>query len=668
MCAKATAPYCSGRISAKVIRRSVREPIDIYVGAVTVAGAIVIGSSAFALPTTPFPREWAILGVLALIASRFPLRVPGQNAWFSISDTFYITSALLFGPAPATVTIAVDSMLMSHSFKTFSLRRFLFNSGAPAVAFWAGAEVYYELSGAQPLFGVSGPFDGLVFPVGCFALIYFVLNSWLTAIAISLEKRTSTVSVWRSRFAVLAFSYFASGSAAYLLILLGEYLSVVALIAVVPLIAVINLALRSWTGRIEDAEQHLAALDKLYLSTIGALSTAIEAKDGVTSGHIHRVQHYAMGLARAVGDLDEQTLKAIEAAALLHDTGKLAVPERILNKPGKLTPAEFETMKLHVDAGADILSSIDFPYPVVPIVRAHHENWDGTGYPNGLKGVEIPIGARILSVVDCYDALTSDRPYRPAMTDDQALAIIRARRGTMYYPVVVDTFERVCRDIDPFAVKPQMQKAIKQINLAAAATQQLEVSPTTPTQLAANNVSEGPEALRGLFNLARILSGRPSATDVASMIWAHVRHIVPQASCAFFFHDPARDVLSVRFAAGEASDALQGLEIKLGERLTGWVGENQQHIINSDAHLDLGPEAAFAGLRFCMSLPLTKDGQLAAVFSLYSKDAFTTEQSQILQNVLTHLATMFLSLERRPDSGTGIATARQTLRVVVNRS
>ena len=111
----------------------------------------------------------------------------------------------------------------------------------------------------------------------------------------------------------------------------------------------------------------------------------------------------------------------MQAAALLHDTGKLAVPERILNKPGKLTPAEFETMKLHVEVGADILSSIDFPYPVVPIVRAHHENWDGSGYPNGLKGIEIPIGARILSVVDCYDALTSDRPYRAAMSDDDAL-------------------------------------------------------------------------------------------------------------------------------------------------------------------------------------------------------------------------------------------------------
>src|SRR5262249_5255359 len=137
-----------------------------------------------------------------------------------------------------------------------------------------------------------------------------------------------------------------------------------------------------------------------------------------------------------------------EAAALLHDTGKLAVPEHILNKPGKLTEAEFERMKQHVDVGADILTLVDFPYPVVPIVRAHHESWDGTGYPRGLRADEIPIGARILSVVDCFDALTSDRPYRRRMTDAAAIDILLERRGRMYDPAVVDTFIRVYKDIN----------------------------------------------------------------------------------------------------------------------------------------------------------------------------------------------------------------------------
>jgi putative nucleotidyltransferase with HDIG domain len=636
--------------------------IDTFVAAIVIAGAAVLGLAAWALPSTPNVRDWGVLAAVALIASRFPLRVPGRNAWFSISDTFFMTSALLFGPAPATITIAIDSLLMSHAFKTFSLRRFLFNSSAPAIAFWAGAQVFFGLSGFAPLSGADLAADTLVLPLACFAVVYFGLNSGLTAIAIGLEKRQSPIAVWRSHFAVVSLNYFASGSIAFLLILLTQYLSVVALLTTLPLIAVTHLAMKSWAGRLEDAEHHIATVDKLYLSTIGALSTAIEAKDGVTSSHIHRVQHYAMALAKAMGNLDAQMLKALEAAALLHDTGKLAVPERILNKPGKLTPAEFETMKLHVDAGADILSSIDFPYPVVPIVRAHHENWDGTGYPNGLKGAEIPIGARILSVVDCYDALTSDRPYRTAMTDNEALALIRARRGTFYDPAVVDTFERVCGSIDPFTVKPQMQKAIQQINKSAAA---IEAAPAPLAAAAAAVPAEGPDSLRALVNLARIVSGRATPTDVASMIWAHVRHIVPQASCAFFVTDPSGESLTAKFAAGDGSIALQGLEFRLGDRLTGWVAENQQPIVNSEARLDLGSEAAFVGLKYCVSLPLASDGRLAGVLSLYAADPFTPEQAQTLQSVLPHLAVMFLALQPRAEAPT--LGSRPALRVVASR-
>src|SRR5205814_5620983 len=172
-------------------------------------------------------------------------------------------------------------------------------------------------------------------------------------------------------------------------------------------------------------------------------------KDPSTHGQMRRVQSYALALAKHVGITEERLIKVIEAAALLHDMGKLAVPEYILNKPGKLTPAEFDKMKLHASVGADILSAIDFPYPVVPIVRHHHEYWDGNGYPDGLRGTDIPIGARILSVVDCFDALTSDRPYRPRLSDDEALNILLERRGSMYDPLIVDTFAKVHSAIAP---------------------------------------------------------------------------------------------------------------------------------------------------------------------------------------------------------------------------
>jgi putative nucleotidyltransferase with HDIG domain len=629
--------------------------LDLYVAAVATVGAVVVGGSAIGLPGTPHRMEWLLFGALALIAGRFNLQVPGINARFSVSDTFFITSALLFGPGPATVTIAVDSLAMSYG-RGNSLQQAVYNGSGPAIAFWAACQIFFQLAGTGPLFESAFQTDRIVLPLAALAGVYYLLNSGLTAVAVGLHKHTSPITVWRRHFAVVSLNFFGAASAAFFLVVVVEYVSLFALAAVIPLFAIFHLAMKSWTGRLEDATQHVATVDRLYLSTIGALSTAIEAKDGVTSSHIHRVQHYAMGLAGALGIQDPDTLKAIQAAALLHDTGKLAVPERILNKPGKLTEAEFETMKLHVDVGADILSSIDFPYPVVPIVRAHHENWDGSGYPNGLRGIDIPIGARILSVVDCYDALTSDRPYRAAMSDQEALGIIRTRRGTMYDPTVVDVFERVCRDIAPGTMKPQMQKALSQITKANEAARALVVE--------AAPVGESPESLLALVNLARIVSGRPTAADVASIAWSHVRHIVPSASCAFFLAEPTADAVAARFVAGDASQVLQGLQMTMGDRLTGWVAENRQPIVNSEAQLDLGPEAALARLNYCVALPMVSDGQLAGVLSIYGAEPFAEEQAQKLQMVAPHLAQMFVAIERKADQA---PAAARPLRVVSRR-
>jgi putative nucleotidyltransferase with HDIG domain len=632
-------------------------PIRLYVGVIAPIGVAVVVHSALQLTSVPHPVQWSVFAVLAVAAGRFLLKFPGIDAHLTMSDTFYMTSAALFGPAPATVAISADSLLTAWQ-RGWRPRQMLFNSASPALALWLGAVLFTRLTGAGPLYGNAVSVEAVVWALACFATVYFILNSGMTVAAMAIEKQISLISVWRRHLPVILMNFFGGASAAFCLLMVVRYLDMIALAGVMPLFGVLYLAMRSSTGRLQDAERHIATVDRLYLSTIGALSTAIEAKDGVTSSHIHRVQHYAMGLAKALGGLDDQTLKAIQAAALLHDTGKLAVPERILNKPGKLTPAEFETMKRHVDVGANILSSIDFPYPVVPIVRAHHENWDGTGYPNGLKGTDIPIGARILSVVDCYDALTSDRPYRRAMSDEDALTIIRERRGTMYEPAVVDMFERVCRDIAPFVVKPQMLDAIQQINRAAIVAPEPVPQPAAPV--------DAPGSLRALANLARIVSGRPTATDVASMIWAHVRHVVPDTSCAFFLPEPDRDAVAVRFAAGVASTALQGLEIPVGDRLTGWVAGHRQPIINSEAQLDLGGEAAFVGVRFCMALPLVHEGQVAGVLSLYGSTAFSEEQAQTLQSVLPHLAVMFLSLDRRADMPAA-TPSRSSLRVVARR-
>ena len=204
--------------------------------------------------------------------------------------------------------------------------------------------------------------------------------------------------------------------------------------SVTGLVAYVAIFLRRRMPRL--AEQ---ACTRLQRNTIEALATAINAKDHLTFDHVRRVQIYAVGLGRLVG-CSAPELEALQEGALLHDVGKIGVPDAILTKTGKLTAEEFETMKMHPVLGADILTRINFPFPLVPVVRHHHERWDGTGYPDGLKGVDIPVTARILSIVDCFDAVREDRPYRRGMTRQEAIDLVLDGSGTLYDPSLVGLF------------------------------------------------------------------------------------------------------------------------------------------------------------------------------------------------------------------------------------
>jgi putative nucleotidyltransferase with HDIG domain len=431
--------------------KSLRPTARAYIALVVVAGVAVIGHSVYQLTVDPIGNKWVFLAVLTVLSGSFNVKVPSINAYISVSEAFVFASILLFGTPAGTATVELECMVILLWMKPEgrTTHRVLFNMAAPAVAIWTAGTSFYLLSGMEPYSRVFTPLSSLFLPLVIFTALYFLLNSWLVATAVGLENQRSPFQIWSKNFAWLSVNYLSGASVAALIVTYTKEFNLSTLAVILPFLAVSYLTFRTAIGRSEDSYSHLAELNRLYLSTIETLAMAIDAKDQITHGHIRRVQAYAVGLARNIGVSDDKLLKAIEAAALLHDMGKLAVPEHILNKPGKLTPAEFEKMKLHASVGADILSAIDFPYPVVPIVRHHHENWNGTGYPDRIRGTDIPIGARILSVVDCFDALTSDRPYRPRLEDAEALAILVERRGSMYDPLVVDTFIRVHKDIAP---------------------------------------------------------------------------------------------------------------------------------------------------------------------------------------------------------------------------
>jgi HD domain/GAF domain len=312
---------------------------------------------------------------------------------------------------------------------------------------------------------------------------------------------------------------------------------------------------------------------------------------------------------------------------LLHDLGKLAVPEHILNKPGKLTPAEFDQMKLHSSIGASMLAGIEFPFPVAPIVRHHHESWDGSGYPDGLRGPAIPLGARILSVVDCYDALTSDRPYRRRLTPTESLDMIRARRGTAYDPAVVDAFVRV---YDSMSLETEQTDADWAAALPPGPVRESGAETVPPA------ASHGPrrgsrqatiEAFvttitgRDEHGISEALSGfiAASCSDAVSVLYPYV---------------PASNQLTC-IGGVEVPGRLPLMSLELGNGVSGWVAANRRAMTNADAALDLGDEASTCTppLRACTSVPVLHEGELAGVWTVYSPYAFSEPQCELIQSV-----------------------------------
>ena len=610
-----------------------------YIQGVQTAGVLVL--LAGLVHTVAHPPRWAWFGLTALTAltGAYAVRIPGVVVRLSVSEPIVFLSTLLFGPMPGTLTAAVDAFVMTLRLpqRLRTPHRILFNVGAIAVSVLPSALLYFRLTGLDPAEPRYGSLDTFVGPLYAFALSVFVMNSGLVAAAVAVERGISAFTVWRTQFLWLSASYLASAAIAAILVVFTNAVDFALAAVLLPLVAVTVLAIRTTLGRLDDTNRHLLEVNSLHLSTIETLAMAIDAKDQVTHGHIRRVQRFAVGLARALGITDERQIRAIEAAALLHDMGKLAIPEFILNKPGRLTAHEFSIMKTHAAIGADLLSSIKFPYPVVPIVRHHHENWDGSGYPSGLRGPDIPLGARILSVVDCYDALTSDRPYRPALPTREALDILLQRRGRMYDPLVVDTFVREY---------PALAEDLE----ASGGSQPAFVTMAEPPQgpPAPREVGAPTEALRVLALVSSLPSG-PATRVVAGAVIESLKDVARFDSAAVFVLDDDGASIRVEYAAGSAKDLLDGLVVSISERLSGWVAAHHTAVWNSDAALD-SPLLRDKGLAVGSSVPLSSSGTLIGVLALYghTEQEVTVTERRSVEALLPVLGDALASSLHRP--------------------
>jgi GGDEF domain-containing protein len=303
------------------------------------------------------------------------------------------------------------------------------------------------------------------------------------------------------------------------------------------------------------------------------------------------------------------------------------VPEHVLRKPGKLTAHEFEQIKKHAPLGADILKKVPRSYLMERIVRHHHENWDGTGYPDGLSGTDIPLGARIIAVIDCYEALREDRPYRPALSDEEATAIIEARRGTMYDPSVTDAF---------LELRLEIAAEIAEHNREARPSVEVPCEPgPAPAASVGASSPELSATLLALSDVATQIGGHTTVEDLAVTLGSRVRQTVPCDMVVFYLRDRVSDDMVAVHAAGTGSEVFKGLRMKSGEGLSGWVAINRMTIMNSSGALDLADrrDRFPVALESALATPLCAGEEVVGVLTLYSaaRNSFTTEHQQVVE-------------------------------------
>src|SRR5580765_3975856 len=629
---------------------------------VFIAGLSLAGIAVLTLGLTHWqtndPVKFVCYLIAALLASPLKVTLPGIVGTLSVNFIFSLLGILELS-LPETLLIGVASVLAQFYWKPVGKLKnvqLIFNLSQVTISS-AVAYSAYKLVSVYVLHA-PGPVALLAA-----AVTHYACNTGATSTVIGLTESKPPAKVWAELY-LWSFPYYMVGAAAAGLIhFLNRHIGWQSSLLVLPPIYLMYRSYRLYLGKLEAEKLHVEQVSKLHLRTIEALALAIEAKDETTGEHLQRVRVYAMELADELGLSDDEK-EALQAASVLHDIGKLAVPEHIISKPGKLTPEEFEKMKIHPIVGAEILEQVRFPYPVVPIVRAHHEKWDGSGYPYGLAREEIPMGARILSAVDCLDALASDRQYRRALPLDEAMAKVVAEAGTSFDPKIVAILQRRYIELEKLANEQPLQAPqklstdIKIVRGSAPAAGFAEA----PEPLAASVSSSGfneriAQARQQSGEIAELIRKAGSSLrleDIFSMLSVRLRHLVPHEAMAAYCR--SGDDLIAQFVSGENFRLFSSLRIPLGEGLSGWVAQNHKAILNGNPSVEpgyLNDPTKYSTLRSALAVPVEVDGKLTAVVALYrtGQDAFSRDDLHILEEIAAKLGAAIAEAARPKASG-----------------
>ena len=615
----------------------------IFLGLVITSGVAILLHSAWHW-SSPEPAELVCYLLVALLASRMKVNLPGLAGTMSASFLVVLAAVAQLTFPEVLLIGCITTLAQSLPSSRHSVLHGTFNVCATVAAIAATESVYH-----WPVFHrqIAGQALALVLS----ACTYFIANTVPAAIVVSLAERTSLRRTWIKSY-FWAFPYYIAGAgmAAVLSWLNGKFGWQVTLL-MLPGLYMIYRSYGLYLGKFEAEKRHAEEMALLHLRTIEVLALAIEAKDQHTHDHLQRVRIYAVEMAKEL-KVKPDELEALQAAALLHDIGKLAVPEHIVSKPGKLTPEEFEKMKIHPVVGAELLDKVEFPYPVAPIVRAHHEKWDGSGYPYGLKGEEIPIGARILAAVDFFDALASDRQYRRALPVEEVVARLSAESGKHFDPQVVNVLLRRYKKLETLVQQDRLRSASTlstevRVERGAAPASGFETSSQgkqTPVSEATflDSVASAKQEVQILFEISQEMGTSLSLDDTLSVFASKLRRVIPYDSIVIYVCNDG--MLVPQHVSGESFRLLSALRIPVGEGVSGWVAENKKPMLNGNPSVEPGYLNKEAGRSTCLNaalaVPLEGLNGVAGVVTLYhaEKDGFSTDHLRILLAVSSKMA------------------------------
>ncbi len=619
----------------------------LYISVIVITGLAVLTHAGIHQTSKNIAEFICYLGI-AILSSRLKVNLPGIAGTLSVNFLFILIGVLELSFSE-TLILGASSMLAQCLYpERPKAMQVTFNICAGSLSTALAYVVYHHplatllVSNRPILLGIA-------------ATAYFIANAGSIAMVISLTERRPIIRILVDCY-FWSFPYYLvgagiSGAVAWL----NESFNWETSLLLVPAVYVIYRSYRLYLGKLEDEKRHVEEMANLHLRTIEALAMAIEAKDHTTHEHLQRVRVYAIEVGKELG-VKGPDLEALHAASLLHDIGKLAVPEHIISKPGRLTPEEFEKMKIHTLVGAEILERVRFPYPVVPIVRSHHEKWDGSGYPMGLKGTEIPIGARILSAVDYLDALASDRQYRRALPMREVIQKLAAESGKSFDPKVVDILQKRYQYLERLAVAKSAEDPSGPLSTSVKIERGLAPAAGFEDATKVPDYAEGETTFlssiaaarmeaQSLFELSQDLGASLSLTETLSVFSVKLKPMVPYDAIAIYIK--REDELVPEYVNGDNYRLFSSLRIPVGDGLSGWVAHNRKPIINGNPSVEpgyLNDPSKFSTLRSALAVPLEGVAGVIGVLALYraDRDAFSTDHLRILLAVSGKMA---LSIE-----------------------